>query len=180
MRIGALSWIGYVYLFSVRRKMPRKCGKGKAIFSPCLQLIHTLVKGNYQAVMAQFDRDLFEKLSPPGAGVDLVRFDGSKKGDVVHIRLKLFGFITQDWISDITDDGVTDEEAFFIDQGSTLPFFLTFWKHRHVVKIVGGDQSEIIDDIQFQTPWWIPGFLMYPIMWAQFAYRKPIYRKYFG
>ncbi|MEL6695835.1 MAG: hypothetical protein AAFP89_06320 [Bacteroidota bacterium] len=142
--------------------------------------INVPVKGNYQSVLAKFERELFEKLSPPGASVDLVRFDGSHKGDIVHIRLKLFGLIQQDWISEITEEGDDGQMAFFVDQGTQLPFFLSYWHHKHIVRKLSNDSSEIIDDIHFRTPWWLPGWLMYPVLWAQFAYRKPIYQKYFG
>ncbi|MCI4669914.1 MAG: hypothetical protein MRZ79_17390 [Bacteroidia bacterium] len=142
--------------------------------------IQTPVKGNYKEVLAKFDRELFEKLSPPGADVELVRFDGSHKGDIVHIRLKLLGFIKQDWISEIVDEKESEQETFFVDRGTQLPFFLSYWEHRHIVKNLGPDKCLIIDDIEFR--WHNPVFSasLYPLLYAQFAYRKPIYRKYFG
>lgn len=142
-------------------------------------LLKTPVQGDHRQLLSRFDQNLFESLAPPGAQVELVRFDGSHKGDIVHIRLKLFFLIEQDWISEIVDEGETDERAWFVDRGTQLPFFLSKWEHHHVVEN-GGDHAVIVDDIRFQTPWWLPEFLMYPVLWAQFAYRKPIYRKVFG
>ncbi len=142
-------------------------------------LIKTLVKGNYLKIIKRFDRELFETLSPPGAQIKLVRFDGSKTGDIVHLQLKLMGLIKQDWISEITSDGQDDQKAFFIDEGKQLPFFLTSWKHRHVVENKN-DHSEIIDDIHFKTPSWLTDVLLYPVLYLQFVYRKPVYRKIFG
>ncbi|MEZ4685197.1 MAG: hypothetical protein R3B47_03775 [Bacteroidia bacterium] len=67
---------------------------------------------------------MFEKLSPPGAGVELLRFDGSEEGDEVHIRMSLFfGLIKQDWFARIIEDGQNEQEAWFIDEGIRLPFF---------------------------------------------------------
>lgn len=142
-------------------------------------LIKTPVQGNYVDVLSQFDQSLFEALAPPGAKVDLVRFDGSHKGDIVHIRLHLAGIIKADWISEIVDEGETQEKAWFVDRGTTLPFFLREWEHHHVVENAG-NHAIVVDDIRFKTPWWLPGFLMYPVLYAQFAYRKPIYRRVFG
>jgi ligand-binding SRPBCC domain-containing protein len=143
-------------------------------------VIKTPVRGHYRTVMGHFTRELFEQLSPPGAKVDLVRFDGSHRGDVVHLRLKLFGVLEQDWISEITEDSTTPDRAWFVDEGRTLPFFLSQWQHRHVVENIDPEHSLIIDDIRFRSPFWLMDLLLYPVMYAQFAYRRPIYRRFFG
>ena len=142
-------------------------------------LLKTPVQGDYTKLLARFDQDLFESLAPPGAQVELVRFDGSHKGDTVHIRLKLFGFLKQDWISEIVDEGQDDQRAWFVDRGTQLPFFLGFWEHHHIVER-GDGHAVIVDDIRFKGPWWLPSFLLYPVLYLQFAYRKPIYRRVFG
>ncbi len=142
-------------------------------------IIKTKVSGHYKDVIEKFDRKLFERLTPPGAQVKLVRFDGSQKGDIVHLQLKLFGFIEQDWISEIIEANVDESDAYFIDRGQKLPFFLTKWKHRHVVKHLG-QNSEIVDDIYFRTPTILTDILLYPVLYLQFVYRKPIYQRYFG
>lgn len=141
--------------------------------------IKTPVKGDYKKVLAQFDRSLFEALSPPGAQVELVRFDGSHKGDTVHIQLKLAGFFKQDWVSEITSEGVTDNRAWFTDEGTRLPFFLETWKHNHIVEN-HGDYSVIVDDIYFTSPLLFLDPLLYPVLYAQFAWRKKIYQRIFG
>ncbi len=142
--------------------------------------IETAVRGNYKEVLARFDRELFEQLSPPGAEVDLIRFDGSHKGDIVHLRLKLAGMIKQDWISEIVEEGEDDEKAWFVDQGTQLPFFLSKWKHRHIVRRQAEEESLIVDDIHFEWHNPLLSGLLYPLLYAQFAYRAPIYRRFFG
>lgn len=141
--------------------------------------IETPVASSYKEVMAGFDRNLFEALTPPGAKVELLRFDGSSLGDIVHLRLKLLWVIETDWISDIVEEGTNDQEAYFVDQGTHLPFFLSAWRHRHVVKNVG-DGSIIIDDIEFTAHNKLFSLLLYPMLYLQFLYRKPIYQKFFG
>ncbi|GAB3335580.1 hypothetical protein GCM10027299_44700 [Larkinella ripae] len=140
--------------------------------------IATTVQQEYRRVWAGFDRTLLEKLSPPFPPVKIVRFDGSRKGDLVHLRLNLLLF-SQDWISRIIDQEETGSEIYFIDQGVKLPFFLTYWRHKHRI-IRHGDHTRIADEISFRTPTILTDFLIYPIMYGLFAYRKPIYKQLFA
>ncbi len=141
--------------------------------------ITTPVAGNYLEIMARFDQSLFEALKPPFGKVELVRFDGSVTGDRVHIRLFLPLVAPQDWISEITDHGQNEQEAWFLDEGKTLPFFLSYWKHRHVV-LNKGDHALIVDDITFLGNEWLPSWMLYPVLWMQFAARKSVYQRIFG
>jgi len=138
------------------------------------------VKGNYKDLLKRFDKDLFLALAPPGVPVKLVRFEGSEKGNIVHIRLNLLGISKQDWVSEITENEVLDTHCYFTDEGVKLPFFLSYWKHKHIIERKGEDQSEIVEDIEFKTPFFLMDYLMYPILYLQFYYRKPIYQRLFG
>lgn len=139
--------------------------------------ISTLVNQGRQAVAKGFNQDLFEKLNPPFPPVTLLRFDGSKQGDVVALELDFLLF-KQVWESHIIEDGKTKKEWYFIDQGVKLPFFLRYWQHRHRV-VQTGTHATIIDDITFETPFILTDYLFYPVMWLQFLYRKPVYKKVF-
>ncbi|TAH18172.1 MAG: hypothetical protein EAZ08_12200 [Cytophagales bacterium] len=142
--------------------------------------IKTPVVQDIETVWAGFNQSLFSKLAPPFPPVNLLRFDGSEQGDEVHLELN-FIFFTQTWVSVITENVKTDKEIYFIDKGIKLPFFLKFWQHKHrIVKSVDmkrGIHTLIIDEIEFESPF---GFLLYPALFLQFAYRKPIYRKIFS
>ena len=138
----------------------------------------TKVEQDYKTVYKGFDKDLFVALKPPLLPLELLRFDGSKTGDEVHIRLGK-GWLSQDWNALIVEDKVTDEEAWFIDEGTMLPFFLKSWRHRHLI-IKADSGSLIVDDIIYKTPTWLTDYLLYPLMWLQFAARKPVYRRVFG
>ncbi len=147
-------------------------------------ILKTSVAPSVQHVWAGFDRALFDQLSPPFPPVEVVRFDGCLKGDVVHLRLNFFVF-KQDWISLIVDQqtiGATDDadEIFFIDEGTKLPFFLAYWQHRHRLLRDEHGHTLIVDDISFRTPFLLTDYLFYPLLWLQFAYRKPIYRRIFN
>ncbi|MEM1135734.1 MAG: hypothetical protein AAGI07_07820 [Bacteroidota bacterium] len=139
--------------------------------------IETSVKQDYKSVWNGFDETLFLKLSPPFPPVKLIRFDGSIKGDRVILELNFFLF-KQEWESEITDNGELENEIYFIDEGIRLPFFLKSWKHKHRI-IKSGEGSIISDEIEFTAP--IPGMelALYPTMWQQFNYRKPIYQSFF-
>jgi len=137
--------------------------------------LSTAVELPYLKVKEAFNESLFMKLSPPFPPVRLLRFDGCQKGDVVSLKLN-FIFFSQEWESRITDDATDQEKFYFIDEGTKLPFFLKFWKHRHIIQ-KQGEHSVIIDDITFKTPFKLFDYLLYPALYGQFLYRKPIYKK---
>ncbi|MCE7994886.1 MAG: hypothetical protein HEP71_23115 [Roseivirga sp.] len=139
--------------------------------------IKTIVDQRLREVIAGFNGELFLKLNPPFPKVRLVRFDGCKKGDIVSMELNFLLF-KQTWTSEITEDQSSPHEFFFIDKGIQLPFFFKFWQHKHILQ-VKDDKTVVIDDITYQTPTLLTDWLMYPLLYLQFLYRKPIYRKVF-
>lgn len=139
--------------------------------------LETPVEQGYLDVKSGFDQSLFKKLSPPFPPVRLLRFDGSQKGDIVVLELD-FIFFKQNWTSEISEDRTTEKEFFFVDQGVELPFFLKKWKHKHRV-ISTGIGSIIRDEIEFEASFGLLTFLLYPVLYIQFAYRKGIYRRIF-
>lgn len=139
--------------------------------------ISTKVNQSLLKVWEGFNLELFSKLAPPFPPVVVKEFGGCLKGDKVHLELNFILF-KQDWISDIVDQKRTESEIYFIDEGTKLPFFLKYWQHRH--RLVKDNQGTlIIDDITFKTPTILTDFLFYPLMYLQFLYRKPIYKKVF-
>lgn len=141
-------------------------------------IIDTPVNQDYLSVKKGFDEKLFTRLSPPFPPVKLERFDGSKKGDLVSLELDFLLF-KQKWTSLITDDQTNDQEFYFVDEGTELPFFLKKWTHKHRI-IKKGDQSIIRDEIEYEGPFKIMTWLLFPALWGQFMYRKPIYKKVFA
>jgi ligand-binding SRPBCC domain-containing protein len=141
-------------------------------------ILKTFVEQDTKSVSEAFDKELFIKLKPPGIGLEILRFDGCQKGDRVELSLN-FGLFKQQWNSTIIDSGASEEEIYFVDQstGKDLPFFLKHWTHRHRL-IKEGSGTTIVDDIEFTSPYFT-SILFYPIIWAQMAFRKPIYRKSF-
>ena len=138
----------------------------------------TKVSGNYREVMAQFDRKLFEALKPKQGKMEIVEFTGSKKGDRVHIRFT--SPIRAEWVSDIVEDHIGEEEAYFVDEGVELPFPLSAWRHKHIVKKIDEQTSLIVDDIYYEAQNWLLSKLMYPAIYLGFAPRGKIYQEYFG
>lgn len=140
-------------------------------------ILKTAVKGNYKKVMAAFDRDLFEALKPPTGEMEIVEFTGSCKGDTVHIRF--IKPLKAEWISKITEDQITDDRAWFVDVGTTLPWPLASWTHRHVVEKIDEKNSLVIDDMTFTGRNFILSLILYPAILIGFYPRKKIYKKYF-
>lgn len=141
-------------------------------------ILKTTVQQSYLQVWRGFDETLFRRLSPPFPPVRVVRFDGCLKGNIVELELNFFLFKLL-WTSKITEQQGNVEEVFFIDEGVKLPFFLSYWRHRHRI-IKDGEHTIIADEIEFRTPSILTDYLFYPLLYGQFLYRKPIYRNVFS
>jgi len=140
--------------------------------------IETEVKGEPKKIIAGFTRELFEKLNPPFPKAHLLRYDGNKPGDEVHIKLNFLLF-SQTWFSKITDFHESESASYFVDEGTKLPFFLTSWKHKHLIQKSGENQSKIIEDIEFESPIALLPFVYIGIVF-QMKYRSPVYKRLFN
>ena len=137
-------------------------------------LIETPVAQDYKTVWAGFNEYLFLALKPVFPPLKLLRFDGSMKGDQVHVQI-----LNQRFDALIVAQDELENEIYFIDEGQQLPFPLKRWRHRHrILKQAQG--SVIIDDIQYSTGILPLDYLVYPALYFQFASRKPVYQKIFG
>jgi ligand-binding SRPBCC domain-containing protein len=145
-------------------------------------IISTVVQKPLEQVFAGFDKKLFTLLNPPFPfpKAHVLRFDGCEKGHEVHLELSFHGLGTQRWESLITASERTPTRIFFIDEGIKLPFFLKKWKHQHILERNPDGTTLITDDISYDAAAWLPNFLLYPALYLQFAYRKPVYRKVFA
>ena len=139
----------------------------------------TPVSGIPVEIFQKFQRPLLEALVPPWAKITIHRFDGSVKGDKIELNVKLLGLIDQAWENLVTENFESDRECFFVDEGTKMPFPVTFWKHKH--RIIGlKSGSEIRDEIEFHCNSIFLEWIMFPVVWIQFVWRKPIYKKVFG
>lgn len=139
--------------------------------------IKTNVQADLDAVKKGFDETLFKSLSPPFPRVELKRFDGSSKGDVVSLELN-FIFFKQLWTSEIVEESQDPNEWLFVDEGTQLPFFLRKWRHKH--RVLKSDQgSVIVDDIEYAAGNLFFDCLLFPSLALQFLYRRPIYQRVF-
>ena len=131
-------------------------------------------------VLAGFTRALFEALAPPFPKLRVLRFDGCRTGDEVVIELDT-GVTTLSWTARIVDHGVRpDGTHFFVDEGQALPPPLRFWRHRHLIEPGPSGGSVVVDALEYRTAAPLLDALLYPALWAQFAWRKPIYRRWFS
>lgn len=141
-------------------------------------ILETPVKEDFNAVWKGFDRELFISLAPGFPKLVLKRFDGCNQGDEVHLELE-FPFFKQSWNSLIIESGRNDREYYFIDQGTQLPFFLTYWEHKHRI-VKSGNETVLVDDIQFKSHGLFMEWLIYPSLWLSFFQRKSKYQNRFG
>ena len=141
-------------------------------------LIKTRVNQDFRKVFQAFDINLFMKLKPPLVGLNVIRFDGSSKGDEVHVEISILGF-KKKWISLITENSTGENEMYFIDEGILLPKPLKYWKHIHKIE-KSIDSSIIIDDICYKSGNFLIDIMLFPAFFMQFLFRKPVYKSYFS
>lgn len=137
-------------------------------------VLKTEVDQSMEKVFRAFDQKLFSYLLPPGA--KLLRFDGSKKGDIVQLKLPLAG----EWISKITEDYESENKCYFIDQGVKLPFPIKKWTHQHIIHKAENNRSIIEDNMEYSSGFKLLDVLIYPFLYAAFAPRKKQYKSYFA
>ena len=130
------------------------------------------IEHDFKSVLERFDGDLFRYLLPPRA--ELIEFGGSKQGDKVHLKLPIAG----EWISEITEDTISDDFFYFIDEGRKLPFPLKKWHHRHVLR-KNGPKTIVEDIMSFSTGTIITDLFFYPVLYLSFLPRVWQYGKYF-
>lgn len=140
--------------------------------------ITSQVDAHYLDIAHGFDINLFKALAPPFPKLEVLRFDGCSKGDEVWIVLHVFGAKIK-WDALIVEHGQNLEQWYFIDEGKLLPYPLRQWKHKHLVTKINDFKSYIIDDIHYSTGWIVLDYLIFPLLYLQFAMRKPIYKKFF-
>lgn len=140
-------------------------------------VIQSEVLGHFKQVFRAFDEQMFRYLLPGFPQMELKKFTGSKKGDVVHIYMNVLGGL--DWISDITEDACSANECYFVDEGRKLPFPLRTWRHKHRILKNSDQTSIILDDIEFSSGFLLLDYLLYPFLYLAFYPRKKAYKKYF-
>lgn len=138
----------------------------------------TSLKCSFEKVKNGFNKELFLYLTPPLIKAKVLRFDGCKTGDQVHLEINQLGKV-QMWESLITHHSDTPEEWSFVDEGKLLPKPLSNWKHHHRVVRIDSEQTTIIDDIEFDCHPKMLGPIIYPFLWASFAIRPSRYRTFF-
>ena len=142
-----------------------------------LNIIHR-VPGTVGSVFKRFNEDLFKRLTPAFPPAKLLRYDGNSPGDLVVIRLGIWP-LYQRWVSEITEHVEGVDASYFIDVGRKLPFPLTSWRHKHIIRKGGGGEVEIVEDIQFAAKTAFMTRIMRPIIRAQFEARGPKYLAFF-
>ena len=142
-------------------------------------IVETRVDANLETVLASLNLELFRKLNPPFPPVQILQFDGTKKGGITHLSLHFLLF-KQQWISENVESGFQGDSIFqFVDEGKKLPFFLSFWRHTHRFEEIRSAESavetRILDSIEYRGRG-LMGIFLQPILKMQFLFRKPVYR----
>lgn len=141
--------------------------------------LNTIVEEDLEDVWRRFDRRLFDKLSAPWMPVTVERFDGLGEGDELHLKLGQ-GPVGLRWVSRIEDVRHQPSEISYVDLGISLPLPLRSWRHKHRLLKRPGGGSLIRDEIEYSTGSSLVDASIYGVIYAQFAWRQPVYRREFG
>ncbi len=134
--------------------------------------LESRVDTSFETVCNNFSKELFTYLLPPGA--QLLKYDGSRKGDHVHLKLPLAG----EWLSEIVENESSDDHVYFVDEGRILPAPLKNWRHiHHIYK--DGEGARIVDDMHFSSGSKFLDGLIRPFLYISFLPRKTQYAKFF-
>lgn len=149
------------------------------------QIFQTDVKASLSAVKAGFNLQLFEFLAPAWPKLIVDRFDGCAVHDKVELRLviipKVWEMVWHSLISEEQEeDSATGKRWYFVDEGLKLPFFLSYWRHTHIVQALPEGGSRIIDDVVYEIASPFPHFIWKPFISGMFQARKPKYQRYFA
>lgn len=136
------------------------------------------LKTSFEQVAAGFNVDLFRALCPAFPKIRILRFDGIEEGDCVELDMNFFLFHWH-WAGRVIAFRYSDQELCFIDAGTRLPPFLSYWHHEHRVDKIA-DGCCIYDIIHFRPGKGWPEFLVRLMITLQMAPRKNIYPAYFS
>jgi len=131
-----------------------------------------------EKIFAGFGLELFRRLNFPLTPLQVIRFDGCILHGITHVKIGIPPLAVE-WIGLNTELQQQTDEIFFVDEGQKLPFFLRYWRHKHRIILTAPGQSVIRDEVEFRSAGKLAEMLLYPLLWMQFAWRIPIYRKYF-
>ena len=130
---------------------------------------------NIQDVYSVFDFRLLAALSPPMMKPEAKLYEGNKHGDQLHflIRTPIGRF---PWKGKVTEENISENEIYFVDEGIEMAFGMRAWKHKH--RLIKTNEGTLIrDEVFFDTKNPVLKYVLLPGVWMQFLYRKPLYEK---
>ena len=139
--------------------------------------IQTKIGASMPFVWSQFNEALLKKISPPFPQVDIKRFDGCSKGDLVILEINLL-FMKVIWSSEITNSNEDSNQSVFVDEGIKVPFGINMWRHEHSIIKIDESRCYIQDFITYKTSNVFLYIIFFPFLLGMIFYRKPFYKKY--
>jgi ligand-binding SRPBCC domain-containing protein len=139
--------------------------------------IQTKIDSSISQVWSQFNEELLKKISPPFPSVQIIRFDGCSKGDLVILEINLL-ILKVIWSSQIISFNQDSTQFSFVDEGIQVPFGIKKWKHEHSIIKIDEMHCYIQDLVTFKTSFVFLDLILFPFLWGMIFYRKPFYKKY--
>ena len=102
-----------------------------------------------------------KRITPPKMGFDITSksMDGPVyPGMIITYKVSPLAGIKMNWMTEITH---VRHHEFFVDEQRSGPYEI--WHHEHHFKEVEGG-VEMIDIVNYKTPWYVPDFLAHPLI----------------
>ena len=133
-----------------------------------------------ETVKKHFSRDLLESLLPAWPKAKILRYDGDKQGDEIHVQLAM-PWGKHLWVTHVIASTQSPDEYSFIDESYTPPPPLSYWHHTHTLQATPDKKGTfIIDSIECKTKPYFLAFFMKWVLTTQFKARDPQYKAYFN
>ena len=105
-------------------------------------------------------------------------YQGNQVGNEIHLMM-MFPWKSK-WVSKIIEvSEKSNVEKFFIDKGIVLPFGLTYWEHKHIVRQKSVNELEIEDAIRLDAKNILLTIFFKLIFIVQFKARRKKYKIFF-
>lgn len=135
------------------------------------------VNFSFKLVLNNIGKEMFLALNPPWSPMKVLRFDGTKVSDEVHLELNL-GVKSVPWISKIVKSELNEIEFTFIDIGLKVLPGMKSWHHQHIFRKVGANKTLIIDEVSFETSNAVLDLVYRNLITLQLLYRKFAYKNF--
>lgn len=103
------------------------------------------ISGDLKTQFKKMNKELFKFLNPKFIPLKIDVFEEISKNSIFKLRILFFK-----WNGVVSEYVIGDNESYFVDEGVILPFPLTKWRHKHILKKID-NQLFLIEDVEVDS-----------------------------